>query len=250
MTFRTHLWDPTIAELARRCQKSASRGRFVVLFDETHGPSPHLRQFEKFTFTADTSAYGLPARPVDNIPQWWNVDYGLYITLTHYPNFDYYVLTEQDVLFNLDFDDVLDQVSSRQLDLVAHDLRPADPTWYHLHQTSQVYSQPWQSFLPVTIVSRRAAQALFEERRRQGREGLANWQFCEGFVPSALHALGGYQMANLSEFSDVGGLVHRPHQIFEDFEVLPSNSLIHPVIGRHRYREIYGDTPVSDSAKV
>ena len=96
--FRTHVWDESIALLARRLANACTSSRFVVLADETNG-TIDVSGYEKITHTDDARIFGLPKFPSDRL-LWYNSDYPLYFLHQAFPGRDYYLLSEYDLAVN------------------------------------------------------------------------------------------------------------------------------------------------------
>jgi hypothetical protein len=245
--FRTYSWDDGVAELARRFFSACPGARQVVLADETKGPIG-ISGYDVISHTEDTSNLGLLVYPRGN-SLWHNVDYGLYILRTALPGYDYYLTSESDLAVNTDLDAIVAAASARQLDLIAHLIRPATPDWLWYEAAATIFKEPLGSVLFFMVVSAHAVDLLFHMRRQltlQYQEGTTPWLFCEAFVPSILK-LAGMSTAEASEFADTENLRVRPRLLITDARANQPNSLAHSVLGQSAYlRAITKEFPPAD----
>jgi hypothetical protein len=235
--FRAYAWDDDIHELACRFFASCPGARHVVLLDESRG-SIDIGGFEKVSHTEDSACLQLPIIPVGS-SLWYNVDYGIYFLAKALPDYDYYLLSESDLAVNLSLAPMMAAVSANAIDLVTHDVRPADSGWFWYPNSIEVYDSPWRSLLYFMVVSRRAATALLAARQELARRltagTVALWPFCEIFVPSALMQIGGFKVADIGEFAGVKNLNFRPRIVKHDPVASQPGTLVHSVLGRQRF---------------
>lgn len=267
---RTHVWDDEIAQLAERFAANATGARFVVLADETQG-ALETGRFEKLAHTADFGALGLPEYPTGR-SLWYNGDYPLYALADAFPDHDYFVMSEFDVAVNIEVDALMREAARRELDVIAHDIRPASEDWFWYRNGRANYETPYRSLIFFLVVSRRAIEVLRSARLAGASGGApdADWPFCETFVPSVIAARPELRMAELREFADTSLLAFRPHLCMDDARTRAPGSLAHPVLGRRRFvpavvaehppaswfaegshmRRILGETPFAEVAPL
>lgn len=235
--FRTHLWNKSIEQLAKRFAGNCASSRFVVLTDETKGVI-NVQPYEKISHTDDPSTLALPKYPINRL-LWYNGDYALYFLHQALPGYDYYVVSEYDVAVNTDVDAIIRAATARGIDLLAHDIQPSTPDWPFHEQSAKAFRMPQRSLIFFLVVSRRALLVLLEARREFARRFAANelseWPFCEFFVPSVVLESQGMRTAELREFVDVRDLRWRPHVRLEDERANRHGALVHPVLGTKQY---------------
>ncbi len=235
--FRTHVWDDTVAAAADRARTLAGSGEFVIAADESKGKLP-VAGFQVFGHTEDFSALGLPGVPVGRV-MWWNSDYVLYAARAAFPQFDYYLLLEFDVLLNCAVQEVVNAAGAIGADLVAHDLRRIGPDSIWYSTISGFSENPLWAFLPFLLVSGRAVDAMLRLRKdlaRQHAGGMVNdWPYCETFVPTAIVQKSNMRFAPLGDFVDVGSLRYRPFLSVRDPGLSVPNSVAHPLLGGVRF---------------
>ena len=253
--FRTYTWDEGTQELARRFFSATGTARQVVLADETQG-ALGIDEYEVISHTSNVAHLGLLNHPREN-PLWFNVDYGVYVLRDALPNYDYYLLSESDLAVNLDLEPMMGIVMATGIDVVAHDVKPSTPDWYWHRGGAAIFAEPWRALLFFMVLSSRAVDLLFDARRRQAIEyrahRLAEWPFCEPFVPSVLKQAR-MNFAEIGQFADVADLRFRPRIALNDDRAKRPGSLVHSVlavplylkavIGQSKPRDWF--TPASD----
>jgi hypothetical protein len=247
MIFRTHVWDGDIADMARRSHASAPTARFVVAADETRGPLD-VAPFAKLAHTDAPPHADLPAMPVDRV-LWWNADYVLYAARQAFPDHDYYVMLEYDVFLNCDVDALVARCADARIDLAAHQIQPIAAGTHWSHATiAEVAAAPFWALIPFIVVSARAVDLLLQTRLAHAamlREGrIAQWPYCETFLPSVVAASPDMQVASLDRFADTALLRFRPFLSLHDPRLRAAGRIAHPVLSGERFlRAFLADEP-------
>lgn len=238
--FRTYEWDEDIAKIAKRffdaCPNAA---RKVVLANETQGKLDV--PYEKISHTENSAQLlGLPKSSQAPI-LWFNNDYTIYLLRQALPGYDHYLISESDLMVNIDLDQTMDDVVRRRLDIVVHAPIISKPKWYWYRNGEAAFGERfWQVLLFFIIISDRAAEALLLARQRMAQElaegTLKEWPFCESFVPTILKSIPDMRFGELSEYADVSNLRYRPRISLEDPRATGPGSLVHSVVGKSRYK--------------
>ena len=188
--------------------------------------------FTKISHDDDFSAFGLPNFPPENV-LWYNADYPLYVLRRALPEATHYAMVEYDVAVNVDVPTILRDARQRNLDLIAHHIRIADPSWGWSKTIDKDFDQPMRAFIPFLVISARAIDVLLAARLEiaQGRALTEqdDWPFCEGFIASVL-AKNGMQMAELVNYADLTNFGHAGHRNVQDPAVSQFGTICHPVV--------------------
>ncbi len=231
--FRAYYWNDDVAELARRFFAACPDGRQVVVADETRAKLP-IDQYEVIAHTDDLSAFGLPDYP-EGRSLWYNNDYALYVLRRALPGYDYYVTAESDVAVNVEIEPILAAAAARGIDIIGHELRQPGPDWHWYGNGKAVFAELWAGLFVFTLASARAVDLLLETRQRQAEVfkagALAEWPFCESFIPSVLKRAG-MNFAHIHEFVDTRNLSYRPHIQITDERANRPGTMVHSVLGR------------------
>ena len=156
----------------------------VYVLDERHGPVVRCER-EKIGLTGRlVQGLGL-YRPIDFT--WRCGDYCYYAARTEYRKAQRFWLIEHDVRIRkaaLFFEAI--RVSTK--DFLAVDLRPAALGWFWFSYTSNRDTEAWRCLFPVTRLSVRAVDLLYEVRREHSRQWLrkAAWPNDESFVATTV----------------------------------------------------------------
>jgi hypothetical protein len=130
-------------------------------------------------------------------------------------------------------------VLEQTIDLVTHRIKPSTPEWYWHRNGQAVFENPWQSLLCLMVLSNRAVKALLGARRelaqRFARGELAQWPFCESFVPSIVTMIPDARLARLEDFASTENLNFRPRISIQDPRANLPGSLAHSVLGRDKF---------------
>jgi hypothetical protein len=236
--FRTHLWTPHIATMARRLQAAAA-GDFVVLADETDAvldTSP----FPKLAHSNDFSAFGLPLFPHRNT-LWYNADYPLYLLRRQFPAASHIAMVEYDVAVNIGLAALLGHAHANGIDLIAHRLQDADPGWMWRKTALQHFTRPLQAFFPLLIISARAIDHMLARRLEILARGKLvdhdDWPFCETFIPSAIAELPDARMEEIAAHADLANYRNSFALHVDQPESTRGGTISHPVLGGRAYAE-------------
>jgi len=176
---------------------------------------------------------------------WYNADYRFYYIKKYLPDYDYYWQIEYDIFCNgSSYAPFLSKYENMDEDLLICKYRPEAhySDWSWTHGVDWAYEpdvQLYGSFFPISRLSNRAADFLYERRIEQGNifKSLPEsdqycWPFSELFVPTELMK-NGYKCADIDE----------PNIGFYEFDLNedrffehPDNLLYHPVKGRFKKR--------------
>ena len=234
--FRTYTWDDDVRELARRFFAACPSARQVVLADETRGPLG-ITEYELISHTEDTSGIGLIVEPPGG-SLWYNVDYGPYILRDRLPGYAYYLTSESDLAVNADLEPMVRAAVDRGIDIVTHQVMRSAPPWHWHDNAAACFNDPWRSILFFMLMSDRAIDVLAAARRDMGaafrRGELAQWPFCEPFVPS-VGMRAGLSFSEISEFVDTTHLNYRPRIALDDPRANRPGALAHSVLGRRPF---------------
>ncbi len=126
---------------------------------------------------------------------WQCGDYFYHVARTDRPGYRHYWLIEPDVKINVaNLGDFFSLFADNNADLLAPRLTYNDHTWSWTRQIVATGLPPWRCFYPVTRLSGRAIDHVFETRRRHALDpAIANdkdWPNDEGITASALAEAG------------------------------------------------------------
>lgn len=238
--FRTHVWDSFIERQFSRLRQQVGMGDVYIVANNTAGTCPQVAGLPFMTFTErDLESMGL-ARGGPGEMLWNNVDYALYYFMRAYPEYDYYVLFEYDVVTNIDIDDMMARILRDRVDLVGATKGPPVENWWFRKTCEDIYpaKDVVKMLLPVGIFSNRAARLLFERKLLLSKEFLdgtaQNWPHCEAFIPTEL-SLAGFRLGELSSYAAIARYSHEPAYLEEDTAPLAANECVHPVLDTRRY---------------
>jgi hypothetical protein len=231
VAFRTHLWDHHIDLLARQAMRWSQGVEFVVIADETAGPID-CAPFDKLGHTRDFTPMGLPVFPHERT-LWHNADFPLYALREKFPGHAAYAMVEYDVFINFNLTALMEKCVAEGIDLMATHIGDAqtDFPWYD--SLAGRYAAPKRALIPLMIVSGRAIDFMLEKRREMNvspPQHMADWPFCEGFIPSCIQEL---PNAKLFDYGSIIGCpwfwVAEPVHISNPLCQL-GNTINHPVM--------------------
>ena len=246
--FRTHFWDAFAQRQFDRIRQNVKSGDIFVLVDETHGKVSGITHDRVVRHTEqDLVDLGLPRAGGDNKlwagasnMLWFNGDYPLYLFLRQQPGYDYYLQMEYDVVINTDVDSLVLKAGTDGADFVG--LTKGEPVdeWMWLHTCTDLYrmSEIRYKLICLSLFSNRGLTTLFEARLAMAdklRAGLIQaWPFCEGFIATEM-ARNGFVSVEWSRYSATDHYDTWPPFVEADLFVMPSGSIVHPVLDRNRY---------------
>ena len=148
---RAYEWNETIELLANRFFAHCPSARQVVLMDETRGTVRIPDHLEKVSHTDDTASLGLR-----NVPPgrslWFNGDYAAIILRRALPGYAHYLFAETDVAVNVDLEPMVAAAARDDIDLVALDVKPAEPDWHWFANARIFFETPWRALLFVMVM--------------------------------------------------------------------------------------------------
>ncbi len=236
--FRIHFWDEFAARQLERLRARVSQGDVFVLVDETGGKVAGIGHDRVVGMTEDdAAAAGLPRRGEQNL-MWFNGDYPLYLFLQRFPDYDFYVQLEYDVVLNTDLDDLVARAAADGTDFIG--LTKGEPVevWAWRHTCTDAYAGPdiRYQLICLCLLSRRALEHLSARRVALSAE-LGDdraWPFCEGFIATEIR-LAGLKGAELSDYLDTSSYDTWPPYVESDLPGLSRAPVVHPVLDKPRY---------------
>lgn len=237
--FRTHFWDEYAERQYRRLAARCADGDVFIVVDETNGrvAIPHGNVVPH---TQDgVLGLGLGRGGHGNL-LWFNGDYPLYAFFREHGRYDYYVMSEYDVVVQRDVGEIVAQAQREEIDFVGLTKGEAVADWPFTASCLDAYEaeQVRKRLICFAVFSHRAVDRLFRKRlelSRQLREGtLRRWPYCEAFIPTEL-GVAGYRMAELSEFGPTGRYDWTPALAETDLPLLGREAFLHPVLDPSRY---------------
>ncbi len=239
--FRTHLWDDYVARQYDRLVARTKSGHVFILVDETSGPVKIDRDNVVRYTQGDVLSLGFAKGGRGNL-LWFNGDYSLYLFFDRFRDYDYYIMTEYDVVVQVELDDVVAPADRDGCDFIG--LSKGEPVseWQFTETCLDAYdaAEVQKRLICIALFSRPAVQHLFDKRLELSqafRNGaLRRWPYCEAFIPTEL-SVGGFKLGELSEFGptdhyDWAGVV-----IEAELGPLERQAFIHPVLDPNGYVE-------------
>lgn len=237
--FRTHFWDDYVERQYQRLLSVAGGGDVFILVDETSRPVPVPHPNVVPHTQQGVLDLGLAGAGHGNM-LWFNGDYPLYYFYQQHSGYDYYVMTEYDVVVQRSLDDVVAQVERGGVDLVGLSNTEAPAVWPLAPTCRGVYSDDElrKCLICFSVFSNRAVRRLLDRRlemSRQHEAGLMQrWPHCEAFIPTEV-AAAGFKMAELSEFGPTSRYDWKPAIIETELPALAGQAFVHPLLNPQRY---------------
>lgn len=237
--FRTHLWDDFVARQYDRLVARTRNGHVFILVDETSGPVRIDRDNVVRYTQSDVLNLGLAKAGRGNL-LWFNGDYSLYAFFDRYRDYDYYIMTEYDVVVQVELDDVVAAADRAGHDFVG--LSKGEPVseWQFTETCLDAYdaAQVQKRLICIAMFSRRAVQHLFDRRLELSQEfrngALRRWPYCEAYIPTEL-SVGGFKLAELSEFGPTDSYDWTGVVFEAELGALKGQAFVHPVLDPNRY---------------
>jgi hypothetical protein len=238
--FKTHFWDDFVARRFEALKSKCPGSDLWIIIDETSGPAgdiPHDKVFR--TRDSDMYALGLPRQPGVNL-NWYNVDYPLLAFHEAHAEYAFYIMVEYDAAVLRDLDSLGAEALNREIDLIAFTSgQPVEKwSWTKTLEALWPLDQIRSQLLCVAGFSERAVAHLMRTRRehaaRDARGELRYWPFCEGFVPTALHAAG-FKLESLTSFGATDYYNWWPPYHESELPEVPEPAFMHPVLNGERY---------------
>ena len=257
--FRTHLWNDTVQRSFDRFLSKTKGGDICILADETQR-QVDCPEWYKIPHTATHfEQAGLVAFPPGGV-MWYNGDYPLYSGLEAYPDYDYYIMAEYDVIVNVGLDAVISQLQRTGGDAVAHSVMAARADWPWTETARDVYETVYGSINAFFIISNRAARHLYTRRldlsQKLSAGEISRWPYCEAYIASELLDAG-FQIRELAEFGSAEYFNWWPpieeHCATSEFS---HEAFLHPVLAGKDYArqsaryDVIDDVPVERAANA
>jgi hypothetical protein len=133
---------------------------------------------------------------------WRCGDYGYYLARERFPDAQHFWMIETDVYFSADAERFFAFFAPlSQVDFLAAQLRPADPSWYWMANAAARNVRPFRCLFPVTRLSARAIDATLRQRRLHSRRVLRRqlWPNDEALVATTL-INNGFECRDFNDF--------------------------------------------------
>ncbi len=238
--FRTHFWDGFAQRQFDRLLSVAEDTDVFVLVDETNGPVSGIPHARVVRVTEEgLLAMGF-ARAGEGNLLWFNGDYPLYRFQELHPDYDYYVQLEYDVLINQPIAELVGRLHAAKADFLGLTKGDTGERWFWRNTMAAAYAEAEvrNQLICLCVFSGAALRHLWQARlaqsadRQAGR--LADWPFCEGFIPTEL-ARAGFTLHELSDYGTTGAYDHWPPFLEADSPGLAREDFVHPVLDEPRY---------------
>jgi hypothetical protein len=237
VVFKTYAWDAFVHRQAARCQAAAGSGDFFISIDETNGQVGSV-PFERVvrTSNAELIAAGFANRYEKGSLLWWNPDYVHYQFQELYPDYDYYVFIEYDVVVQASLEHLVAGMAADQVDLVDLPIRMPKDDWHWtlFHLQTYAYESLQGALICTTAFSRRALELLARRRRQMAGENVSYWPTAEVFIPTEI-ARAGYHSKSLAAFGGVDRYDWFPPVLEDDLAQAGGGGFLHPVLDRGRF---------------
>jgi hypothetical protein len=240
--FKCHYWDAFTQRQLERLQQRTTNGDIFVVVDETLVPVGGID-------FPDDRILRISRRAAEDIGLdhsgptpvfWYSNDFPLHLFTRQYPHYDYFLMTEFDVVTTVDLDALMVRLRDGGVDFVGEPIRTPLAQWPWLascagwYETEQVLH--WLCCL--AIFSNRAAHYLYRRRTLAAlrvREGGAEMvPMCEAVIPTELR-LGGFRLVPLGELGPTACYDTTPPRPEAMLPALVHEAFIHPVLDRTRF---------------
>lgn len=237
--FRVHFWDAFAERQYQRLCATVGRGDVFILVDETSGPVPIPHGNVVSHTQKSVLALGLSGAGHGNM-LWFNGDYPLYLFYLQHSEYDYYVMTEYDVVVQRSLDEVVGTMAAEELDFVGLSNIEAVASWPLTRTCLDAYTEAQirKCLICISMYSNRAVRHLFERRLEHSRQHeaglLQRWPYCEAFVPTEIVAAG-MAMGELSRFGPTERYDWKPAVVESELAELAGQGFVHPVLDTRRF---------------
>lgn len=252
VAFRTHFWDNDIALSARNLAGAAKDLTFCVIADETRGILSVPSIYQKISHNNDFGDLDLPSYPG---PQtlWYNADYPLYRLRKSFPNAEYYIMVEFDVVVNIDITTLIRRIAGDGIDMVVADFREATAEWGWADTLDHFFKDKYQCLLPFLVVSARAVDFLLDLRKEHALKvgdvvRNEDWPYCEGFVASAIKNNSSFKIGSLGSYVNLSYFTHWPPISAISPLNFINNTINHPVLMKKAFINKILTEKILDSA--
>lgn len=245
--FRTHYWTDYLEERYADLKSQIKSGDLFITYDATNSSPPVRADVVPHSVDSlrDIGLY-LPATKA----LWYCGDYPFYDFFLKKPDYDYYIMIENDVLIKgVDLDDVMLKLHEQHIDVLgAHFAKYAPDANFMTAKIGKSLYTTWQKcFFPIVGLSRSALVSLYASRLRQSqakfRSKEAELPFCEAFLGSEA-ADSGMNYVELRKFMPVKrygagkyflhGMIDRGIDVGVWHPVLPTDKYLDAVV-KHEY---------------
>lgn len=126
---------------------------------------------------------------------WYCGDYALYAFYCKKPNYDFYVMVENDVYFpDRQLEVFFEILSTTNSDYLGLRVSKAFDNWKWTHTAKHYFSDVYHSFFPIVGLSNEAVRLCINMRREHSQKftgpKTSSWPYCEAFVPSVVKSAG------------------------------------------------------------
>ena len=238
VVFKTYTWDAFVERQASRCRAAAGAGDFYISMDETNNKLGDI-PFDRIVRTSNAKlvARGFADRFEQGSLIWWNADYVHYEFHELYPDYDYYVFVEYDVIVQGDLGPMVERIASLGADFTALPLsaREADYFWTLPHRQVYAPGDIRAALACISIFSPRALTMLARRRRDMAADpAIKYWPLGELFVPTEIDRAG-YKTYSLADLGDTSRYLWFPPILEQDVGDGKGPAFLHPVLDHHRY---------------
>ncbi|NHO33676.1 hypothetical protein [Acetobacter fallax] len=237
--FRTHVWDDFVFRQFIKARDS-SPFEIVILANNTNGLCPPIDGLPFVTFqVSDFRKLGL-ASGIEGDSTWYNADYPLYYYTSLFPDYDYYILWEYDVVVQADLPALMLEVAQEKKDVIAKTVDDPFHDCDYLYSIEGVYLKEdvEKTYFPFSIFSRRAVAELFSRRLflsdRLNFGDIKVWPHAELFMGTELRA-SDLSLAQLSRYGKADFFSHYPPLFEGDIDQMKEQQFLHPVLDVERY---------------
>ncbi len=237
--FRIHFWDEYAERQYQRLRAMVGDGDVFIVVDETSRavPIPHGNVVSHTQ--AGVLALGLSGAGHGNV-LWFNGDYPLYFFYQQHPQYDFYIMTEYDVVVQRKLDDVVERMAREGIDFVGLTKGETVADWPLASTCLDAYpaDQIYKRLICIAMFSNAAVRRLFDRRLELSRQheagALRRWPYCEGFIPTEV-AAAGLVMAELSQFGPTSRYDWTPAIVETELPELAEQAFLHPVLDPQRF---------------
>jgi hypothetical protein len=239
VAFRTHLWDNDIALSARNLAGAAKDLTFCVIADETRGILSVPGIYQKISHNNDFADLDLPSYPgLQTL--WYNADYPLYRLRKSFPDAEYYIMVEFDVVVNIDISLLIRRIFDDGIDMLVADFSEATTDWGWADTLVHFFKDKYQCLLPFLVVSARAVDYLLNLRKEHALKvgdivRNEDWPYCEGFVASAIKNDSSFKIGSLGDYVNLLHFTHWPPISAISPLNFINNTINHPVLMKRAF---------------
>jgi hypothetical protein len=239
--FKCHYWDEFTQRQLERIKQQTGSGEIFVVVDETAGSVQAITHPEdRVVRISQAIAHDIGLEHSDDTHIfWYSNDYPLHIFTQRYPQYQYYVMVEFDVVLTVGLDALINRLNETGTDFVGEPIRTplmqwpwrsSCDGWYEIEQIHH-----WLSCM--AFFSNRAAHHLYGRRVAAGQRlrsgAIARLPMCEAVIPTELH-LAGFKLMQLNELGSAASYDTWPPQPEEILPDLTGEAFIHPILDMRR----------------